>query len=108
MAFDADIGETAFSRYAGADERRIRLLEPPAAAPAPAPAGGRYWGTSSRKEPIHVVDGQLREARRVWFVFSDPQSGAGDYYRTLFQREWRRVGGHQVRGIDLGIYEGSP
>jgi mannosyltransferase len=100
LAFDADIGETSFARYAGPDASRVRFLESP-----DRPQGARYWGTSSRKEPVHPVDSQLFAARRVWFVFSDPQSGAGDYYSDLFARDWRRVDGRKFRGIDVGLYE---
>lgn len=99
VAFDADIGEVAFARYAGPDARRIRLLEPPDPSP-----GSRYWGTSPAKEPLHAVARDLWAARRVWFVFSDPKSGAGDHYRLLFEREWRRVEGARFRGVDVGAY----
>ena len=95
MAFDADIGETAFAHYAGADEGRIRLLEPPTHA--------GYWGTSPRKEPLHAVDQRLDAAQRGWCVFSDPQSGAGDYYHDLFARDWRQVDGRDFRGIEVQV-----
>lgn len=100
QSFDADIGETSFARYAGPDESRIRLLAVP-----PGTQSSRFWGTSSRKEPEHAVDGQVMAARRVWFVYSDPQDGSGTYYRDLFAQQWRRVDGRKFRGIEVGVYE---
>jgi mannosyltransferase len=100
LAFDADIGETAFAHYAGSDRRRVRLLQPPDDRPE-----SHYWGTSSGLEPSHAVGPTMMAARRVWVAWSDPQSGTGDYYRGLFEREWRRVDGRIFRGIDVGIFE---
>jgi 4-amino-4-deoxy-L-arabinose transferase-like glycosyltransferase len=100
VAFDADIGEVAYARYAGPDVHRIRLLEPPDGSPEL-----RYWGTSPAKEAARPVAADLRAARRVWFVFSDPKSGAGDHYRLLFAREWQKVeGAPRFRGVDVGAY----
>ncbi len=97
VAFDADIGETSFARYAGADRERIRLLPPPLPRETP------YWGTSSALEPSHDVGPRLSAAPRVWFVFSDPKSGAGDYYEDLFATGWTRVDRQRLRGIDITL-----
>jgi hypothetical protein len=103
IAFDADIGETSFAYYAGVNDTRVRFLEPPAGVP-----GARYWGTSPKKEPAHDVRDQLLSAHRVWFVFSDPQSGTGDYYRKLFQNEWSQTDRRDFRGVELRVLEPAP
>ncbi len=96
LAFDADIGETPFARYAGPDGSRIRLLAPPNRSPAV-----RYWGTSPRKEPEHSVSADLEAASRVWLVLSDPGSGCGNYYNDLFPRDYHEVARQDLRGIRI-------
>lgn len=99
IAFDADIGETAYAHYAGPDDRRIRLLEPPGRE-----GSVRYWGTSPRRETPHAVSERLPGAGRVWLVLSDPGSGTGGYYEALFRAEWRRVETRAFRGIEIAAY----
>jgi mannosyltransferase len=103
LAFDADIGESAFARYAGEDPRRVRLLPP--ASPTSVAGAPRFVGCSSAHEPAHDVGAQLEAAPRVWFVYSDPQSGAGTYYADAFDKGWQRRGERSFRGISVRLYD---
>jgi hypothetical protein len=100
LAFDADIGETPYARYAGADNSRIRLLAPPNKSPEV-----RYWGTSPLYEPAHSVASVLAAAPRVWLVLSDPSSGSGEYYSEVFPRDFHEVARHELEGIHIRGYE---
>jgi uncharacterized membrane protein len=99
VAFDADIGETPFAYYGGADDTRIRLLPPPDG------GGAHFYGVSPKHEPVHQVDAQLSAAPRVWFVYSDPKIGAGTYYPRLFGATFRLTDSRKFRGIEVSSYE---
>jgi uncharacterized membrane protein len=97
LAFDADFNETAFAHYAGPDPSRIRLLPPRS-------ERDHFLGSSSAHEPPHSVDDRLESARRVWFIFSDPSKGAGDYYQKAFAG-WHPLDERDFRGVEVHLYD---
>lgn len=103
LMFDADIGETAFTRYGGQGNRRVRLVRPPVGNTV-----DQYWGAGPIHPELHSVRDDAFGARRVWLILSYPESGSDGYYRALFEREWNRVNERLFYGVEVMVFEPKP